>query len=110
MDLSIGDLSRRVAGEGADHPLLLAIDRYLRRRARKAGQRVWPGEVMCRASASSARDLGFEVEAIRELLSLSRPQSSLCEPADPRSCCAPGNVERRIAQLKLLRSELRHAR
>ena len=55
-----------------------------------------------------ARDLGFDVEAIRELLSLSvRPDES-CDPADRIVLRHLESVERRIAQLKLLRSELRH--
>ena len=55
-----------------------------------------------------ARDLGFEVEAIRELLSLSAQPEQPCEPADRIVLRHLESVERRIEQLTLLRAELRH--
>ncbi len=54
-----------------------------------------------------ARELGFEVDAIRELLALSgRPEQS-CEEADRLARRHLAEVDRRIAQLMALRAELR---
>jgi DNA-binding transcriptional MerR regulator len=55
-----------------------------------------------------ARDLGFDVEAIRELLSLSAQPDESCHPADEIVLRHLESIERRIAQLTVLRSELRH--
>jgi len=53
-----------------------------------------------------ARELGFEVEAIRTLLSLQdRPEQS-CESADAIARARLAEVDRRIASLTALRAEL----
>lgn len=53
-----------------------------------------------------ARELGFEVEAIRDLLSLSARPDEPCGPADRIVLRHLDDVERRIDQLTRLRSEL----
>ena len=53
-----------------------------------------------------ARELGFEVEAIRELLALSERPDQSCVEADRIARRHMIEVERRIAQLTALRTEL----
>lgn len=53
-----------------------------------------------------ARDLGFSLEAIRDLLSLSDKPDQPCEAADAIAREQLSQVERRIEQLQALRMEL----
>jgi DNA-binding transcriptional MerR regulator len=53
-----------------------------------------------------ARELGFEIEAIRELLALSENPDQSCSEADRIARRHMVEVERRIEQLTALRSEL----
>jgi DNA-binding transcriptional MerR regulator len=53
-----------------------------------------------------ARDLGFEINDIRELLTLSAQPDQSCEEVDVITRRHLSEVERRIAQLTALRSEL----
>ncbi len=53
-----------------------------------------------------ARDLGFGVEAIRELIDLSKDPDKSCAEADRIACDHLRTVQQRIAQLKRLKSEL----
>ncbi len=53
-----------------------------------------------------ARDLGFPIEAIRDLLSLSDRPDQPCEAADAIARAQLVNVERRIEQLQALKLEL----
>ncbi len=54
-----------------------------------------------------ARDLGFPIEAIRDLLSLSDRPDQPCEAADAIARAQLVHVERRIEQLQALKLELR---
>ncbi|QFQ87766.1 MerR family DNA-binding protein [Paracoccus kondratievae] len=54
-----------------------------------------------------ARDLGFPLEAIRELLSLSDQPGESCHTADEIAIRQLAEVEARIARLAALRDELR---
>ncbi len=54
-----------------------------------------------------ARDLGFDVEAIRELLELSEKPDQSCAEADRIARRHMVEVERRIEQLTALQAELR---
>ena len=108
-DLSIGDLSRQVA---VKVPTIRYYEQIGLRPAppRTEGrQRRYAAEDVSRLSfIRHARDLGFDVEASRELLSLSTQPDESCHPADGIVLRHLTSVERRIAQLTLLRSELRH--
>jgi DNA-binding transcriptional MerR regulator len=109
VDLSIGDLSRRVAVKVPtiryyEQIGLLAAPPRTEGRQRRYG----PEDVARLRFIRHARDLGFDVEAIRELLSLTAQPDQPCEPADQIVLRHLTSVERRIAQLTLLRSELRH--
>lgn len=53
-----------------------------------------------------ARDLGFPIEAIRELLSLSRHPEEPCERADEIALAQLEDVREKIARLRKLESEL----
>jgi DNA-binding transcriptional MerR regulator len=55
-----------------------------------------------------ARDLGFEVEAIRDLLDLAAQPNRPCADADRIARRHLEAVDRRIAQLTALRAELAH--
>ncbi|ANY79010.1 MerR family transcriptional regulator [Microvirga ossetica] len=109
MGLSIGDLSRRVDVKVPTIRYYEQIGLLPSPPRTEGRQRRYGTEDVSRLSfIRHARDLGFEVDAIRELLSLSARPEQPCEPADQIVLRHLGNVERRIAQLKLLRSELRH--
>jgi DNA-binding transcriptional MerR regulator len=54
-----------------------------------------------------ARELGFEVEAIRTLLDLQDNPGQPCSPADSIARARLADVEARIAQLEALKHELR---
>jgi DNA-binding transcriptional MerR regulator len=108
-DLSIGELSRRVAVKAPtiryyEQIGLLHVPPRTEGRQRRYGAQ----DVSRLRFIRHARDLGFEVDAIRELMSLSATPEQPCEPADQIVIRHLETVERRIAQLKLLRSELRH--
>lgn len=70
-------------------------------------QRLYPGAALDRLSfIRHARDLGFPLEAIRDLLSLSdRPEQS-CAAADAIAQAQLATVRARIARLRALEAEL----
>lgn len=53
-----------------------------------------------------ARDLGFTLEAIRELLTLSDDKAQSCEAVDVIARAHLTEIDRKIADLEALRSEL----
>ena len=53
-----------------------------------------------------ARDLGFPIEAIRELLALGRHPDEPCERADEIAAAQLGEVREKIARLRKLEAEL----
>jgi DNA-binding transcriptional MerR regulator len=53
-----------------------------------------------------ARDLGFEIERIKELIALSRHPDSPCEGADRIAVAHLAEVRQKIDQLKRLEAEL----
>lgn len=54
-----------------------------------------------------ARELGFSIEAIRELLSLSDNPDTSCERADDIASRQLEDVEQRLKRLKVLQKELK---
>jgi DNA-binding transcriptional MerR regulator len=108
-DLSIGELSRRVAVKVPTIRYYEQIGLLPAPPRTEGRQRRYGVEDVSRLGfIRHARELGFEVDAIRELLSLSARPEQPCEPADRIVLRHLESVERRIAQLTLLRSELRH--
>lgn len=53
-----------------------------------------------------ARDLGFTIEQVRDLLGLSDQRERSCEAVDAIACEHLAEVERKIADLQALRREL----
>jgi DNA-binding transcriptional MerR regulator len=107
-NFSIGELSRRAEVKVPtiryyeQIGLMPATDRTegkQRRYRRKAVARL--------AFIRHARELGFEVDAIRTLLSLQDDPDQSCARADEIANARLVEVEKRIASLKALRRELR---
>jgi DNA-binding transcriptional MerR regulator len=76
--------------------------------ARSEGNRrhYGPGELRRLAFIRHARELGFEIEAIRTLLALQDDPSQPCEAADAIARARLADVEARIRSLIALRQEL----
>ena len=107
--LSIGELSRRVDVKVPTIRYYEQIGLLPVPPRTEGRQRRYGAEDVSRLSfIRHARELGFDVEAIRELMSLSAKPELPCEPADRIVLRHLESVERRISQLTLLRSELRH--
>jgi Cu(I)-responsive transcriptional regulator len=72
-----------------------------------ANYRAYGSEHLARLSfIRRARDLGFALEAVRELLTLSDDRSQSCEAVDSIARVHLTEVERKIVDLTALRSEL----
>jgi Cu(I)-responsive transcriptional regulator len=72
-----------------------------------ANYRAYGSEHLARLSfIRRARDLGFTLESVRELLTLSDDRSRSCEAVDSIARTHLTEVERKISDLKALRSEL----
>ena len=107
-EFSIGELSRRVGVKVAtiryyEQVGLLPPPPRTEGRQRRYGE----AEAARLSFIRHARELGFEMEAIRDLLSLSAKPDEPCEPADRIVIRHLDDVERKIEQLTRLRSELR---
>lgn len=71
------------------------------------GHRLYDGEHRKRLTfIRHARELGFSIEAIRELLSLSDTPQTSCERADDIASRQLAEVEQRLKQLQALKTEL----
>jgi DNA-binding transcriptional MerR regulator len=109
-DISIGELSRR---SGVKLPTIRYYEQagllpvpertegYQRRYGRVAVDRL--------NFIRHARELGFEVSAVRELLTLSEQPYLPCAEVDSIASRHVANIDRRIAQLVALRRELQHS-
>ncbi|MEE2878850.1 helix-turn-helix domain-containing protein [Hyphomonas sp.] len=74
----------------------------------ESGQRLYTEDAVERlAFIRHARDLGFPVETIRELIALQIDPGQDCERVDEIARHQLGEVQRRIAQLKSLETELK---
>lgn len=108
MDLTIGDLSRRT---GVKVPTIRYYEDVglLPKPARTEGRqrRYGEAEAVRLGFVRHARELGFEVEAIRELLALTEHPERSCEDVDAIARRHLAEVEKRIRHLTALRGELR---
>ncbi len=108
MDIAIGELSRRT---GVKVPTIRYYEGVglmpVPTRTEGKQRRYNVAEVARLNFIRHARDLGFEVEAIRELLALSAQPDRACAEVDGIARRHMAEVERRIAQLVALRAELR---
>ena len=108
MDLTIGELSRRT---GVKVPTIRYYEQIglMRDTPRTASnRRLYDGDATKRlAFIRHARQLGFDIEAIRELLALSAEPQASCHAADSIALRHLAEIERRLSQLAALRDELR---
>lgn len=109
MDLSIGELARRAA---VKVPTIRYYEQIglMPATVRTTGkQRRYRKDAVARlAFIRHARELGFEVDAIRTLLSLQDNPDQSCSRADEIATARLVDVEKRIASLRALRRELRN--
>lgn len=108
MNILIGELARRT---GVKVPTIRYYEQIglLPAPARSEGrQRRYAASQIARLNfIRHARELGFEVEAIRELLAMSERPEQSCADADRIARRHLEEVDWRIAQLATLRAELR---
>jgi DNA-binding transcriptional MerR regulator len=107
MTIPIGELSRRT---GVKVPTIRYYEqlKLLPTAPRTQGRqrRYGTGEVSLLNFIRHARELGFEIETIRELLALSSQPDQSCANIDRLAQRHMLEVERRISRLEALRSEL----
>src|SRR5215213_878667 len=107
MDVSIGELSRRT---GVKVPTIHYYEQVglMPAPSRTEGKqrRYGPAEVSRLNFIRHARELGFEVDAIRELLAMSAQPDRPCAEVDQIARRHLSEVDRRIEQLTALRAEL----
>ncbi|TXN05587.1 helix-turn-helix domain-containing protein [Methylobacterium sp. WL103] len=107
MDISIGELSRRT---GVKVPTIRYYEQVelMPTPPRTAGSQRRYGEAEVRRLSfiRHSRDLGFEVDAIRELLEMSSYPERPCAEVDLIARRHLAEVERRIGQLLALKDEL----
>lgn len=107
MDFSIGDLSSRT---GVKVPTIRYYEQIglLAAPPRSAGgqRRYGRSEVERLNFIRHARDLGFEIDAIRDLLAMAAEPQASCHEVDSIARAHLGAVTRRIAQLEALKGEL----
>lgn len=105
--LSIGELSRRTSVKVPTIRYYEQVGLMPAPPRTEGKQRRYGAEEVSRLNfIRHARELGFEVEAIRELLALSENPDQSCAEADRIARRHMVEVERRIAQLTSLRTEL----
>ena len=108
MDYAIGEVSRRT---GIKVPTIRYYESVglLASPARTEGkQRRYCADDVARLNfIRHARDLGFEINDIRELLALNSQPERPCQEVDVIARRHLAEVDRRIAQLSTLRDELR---
>jgi DNA-binding transcriptional MerR regulator len=107
MEISIGELSRRT---GVKVPTIRYYESVALMPAppRSEGKqrRYGKPEVSRLTFIRHARELGFEIDAIRELLAMSAQPDQSCAEVDQIARRHMGEVDRRIGQLVILRAEL----
>ena len=106
--LSIGTLSRRTGTKVQTIRYYEQIGLMREAERSAGGQRRYAEEDLERlAFIRHARELGFPLEAIRELLDLTDKPGRSCEEADEIARRQLVRVEQRIRRLEALRAELR---
>ncbi len=107
MNLAIGELSRRTDVKVPTIRYYEQIGLLAAPPRSEGGQRRYGADEVKRLNfIRHARELGFEIDAIRHLLDLTaRPQDS-CHEADSIARQHLDDIDRRIAELTTLRNEL----
>lgn len=107
MDIAIGELAKRT---GVKVPTIRYYEGIglLAAGPRTEGnqRRYGPAEVDRLNFIRHSRDLGFEIGDIRELLAMTAAPQASCHQADSIALNHLAEVDRRIASLQALRSEL----
>lgn len=107
MDVSIGQLSRRT---GVKVPTIRYYEQVglLAAPVRTEGKqrRYGAGDIMRLNFIRHGRELGFEIDDLRELLALSAQPEKPCHNADKITARHLAAVDQRISQLTTLRGEL----
>ena len=107
MDVSIGELSRQT---GVKVPTIRYYEQVgllgTPHRTEGKQRRYGASDITRLNFIRHSRELGFEVDDIRELLALSAQPEKPCENADKITARHLATVDQRIAQLKALRAEL----
>ncbi|MEP7455846.1 helix-turn-helix domain-containing protein [Phyllobacterium sp. SB3] len=107
MDFSIGELARRTGVKVPTIRYYEQIGLLLPPPRTEGQQRRYDKKGMARlAFIRHARELGFDIEAIRALLSLQDNPNQSCSVADQIASARLDEVEARIARLSSLRTEL----
>lgn len=107
-DLAIGELSRRTGVKVPTIRFYESIGILPSPPRSEGGQRRYDEEHLRRlAFVRHARDLGFEIDAIRELLAMAASPERGCGEAHAITRNHLADVEDRIARLEALRDELR---
>ena len=107
MELTIGDLSRRTSVKVPTIRYYEQIGLLPEPPRSDGGQRRYgQGQVDRLNFIRHARELGFEIDDIRELLAMTEQPQASCHQADSIALAHLAEVDRRIASLKALRSEL----
>lgn len=108
MDIGIGELSDRTGVKVTTVRYYEKIGLLPEGPRSEGGQRRYDGTAVARLRfIRHARDLGFEVEAIRDLLAMSETPQASCHEADSIARAHLADVESRILQLVALREELK---
>jgi DNA-binding transcriptional MerR regulator len=107
MGISIGELSRRTGVRVPTIRYYEQVELLPAPPRTQGGQRRYDAAEVSRLNfICHARDLGFEVETIRELLTLSSQPDQSCAKIDRLARRHMLGVERRISRLEALRAEL----
>ncbi len=107
MEISIGELSRRTGVKVPTiryYELVALMPAPFRSEGKQ--RRYGEAEVSRLTFIRHSRELGFEIEAIRELLAMSARPDQSCAEADHITRRHMADVDRRIGQLVALRAEL----
>lgn len=108
MDIAIGELSRRTGIKVPTIRYYEDIGLVAAPPRSEGGQRRYDGIAVRQLNfIRHARELGFEIDDIRELLAMTASPQASCHAADSIARKHLEDVERRIAQLSALRGELR---
>lgn len=108
MDLTIGALSRRTSVKVPTIRYYEQIGLMPDAPRTESNRRLYDeASVKWLAFIRHARDLGFEIKAIRELLALTAEPQASCHAADSIALRRLGEIERRIEQLTAMRPEMR---
>jgi DNA-binding transcriptional MerR regulator len=107
MEISIGELSRRTGVKVTSIRYYESVT-LMPTPSRNEGKqrRYGEPEVSRLTFIRHARELGFEIDAIRELLAMSAQPDQSCAEADRIARRHMSEVDRRIGQLVALRAEL----